>query len=109
MLRHATRNGSLCRFVHFAAIPGRLLAPAFIFGLTLLGIGCSDDDDDDNSTSQDTHSITIKEEHDWSFDVNDYTWNSPGPAAKVTLEIDDFHHGSMLVTIHDALGQIIFS
>lgn len=64
---------------------------------------------DDSSSAASTTSITIQEERSYSFEDSEHGWTSPGPVAKVRLEVNDFHHGDMAITIHDALGRVIFS
>src|SRR5262245_13059114 len=90
-------------------IYSKKLVPGLL-GLLLVALVTScGDGDHDKSSSSTAGSITIKEEHDWSDDHNTYDWNSPGPVARVNLEIDDFHHGDLLVNIFDSQGRTIFS
>jgi len=102
------------RFVSFRSIVAGKSGPypiplVLLLAACVFTCSCCDDDDNDKSSETENNSITIKEDHDWSFDVNDYTWDSPGTTARINLEIDDFHHGDMLVTIFDSKGETIFS
>jgi uncharacterized delta-60 repeat protein len=74
----------------------------------VLGLSCCDDDDDDSSSDASDREIKIEEERDWSTDDSQYEWNSPGQNARVTLKIDDFHHGDFRLTIYDAGGDLIY-
>ena len=79
----------------------------------LLGAGCllpvASCCDDDSSSESSTASITIQEERSYSYDDSSYQWTSPGPVARVRLEVNDFNHGDMAITIYDALARVIFA
>ena len=75
--------------------------------LAFLASGCGYNDD--TSVTPTPTSITIQEERNWFNGNNLYEWNSPGPVARLSLEIDDFHHGDVWITVYDAMGRIIFS
>jgi uncharacterized delta-60 repeat protein len=70
--------------------------------------GCSSDDDDDDTTVVTGNTFLIKEEHDFETGDSVYTWQAPGGAVRVTVDIEDFHHGDVLVTIFDAVGNTIY-
>jgi uncharacterized delta-60 repeat protein len=95
-------------FMHLR--PGhRYIVPA----LALLALipcfpGCSSDDDDDDTTVDTGNTFLIKEEHDFETGDSVYSWQAPGGAVRVTVDIEDFHHGDVLVTIFDAVGQVIY-
>ena len=72
-----------------------------------LGAGCSDGGDDHSSNVSDTE-IRIEEERDYSTDDSQYDWTSPGQNARVTLHIDEFHHGDFRLTIYDSGGHLIY-
>ena len=70
--------------------------------------GCSSDDDDDDATVDTGTTFLIKEEHDLETGDSVYSWQAPGGAVRVTVDIEDFHHGDTVVTIRDAVGQTIY-
>ena len=70
--------------------------------------GCSSDDDDDDATVDTGSTFLIKEEHDFETGDSVYTWQAPGGTVRVTVDIEDFHHGDVLVTIFDAAGSTIY-
>jgi uncharacterized delta-60 repeat protein len=102
---HSSPFDSTTRRVLSAArlLPWLALLPL----LAMLPSGCCDDDEDSSSDTSDRE-IKIEEERDWSTDDNQYEWNSPGQTARVTLKIDDFHHGDFRLTIYDAGGHLIY-
>jgi uncharacterized delta-60 repeat protein len=100
MARPTPRSGAVSR---------RLIASLAALALAAPWTGCGSSDEDDDSSSEELVSISIIEEHEGSSDDNMYDWESPGPVARLTLNVESLLHGDLLLTIQDAAAATIFS
>jgi uncharacterized delta-60 repeat protein len=87
----------------------RLASWVPVLALALACAGCGNGADDDDSSGGTDTSITINEERDSFSGESEHSWDAPGSAATVSVEIRNFHHGSVLVTVLDALGAAVFA